>query len=91
MASVSTIVLAMMESKLYVTVMKAMKYISLISAKVHFFIFYDFIWFTDLNECLNDEICDHTCYNTIGSYYCECNTGYELDNDSHTCNGITIK
>ena len=42
---------------------------------------------TDINECLNEMLCDHTCINTAGSYYCECNTGYELDNDNHTCNG----
>ena len=42
----------------------------------------------DINECdTSNGGCDTTCTNTVGSYYCSCNTGYELDNDQHTCNG----
>ena len=44
----------------------------------------------DINECSDDNGgCDHTCTNTVGSYSCGCNDGYELDTeDEHTCIGI---
>ena len=42
---------------------------------------------SDINECVEgtDE-CDEHCYNTIGSYYCNC-TGpdYQLHSDGNTC------
>ena len=42
----------------------------------------------DINECdTSNGGCDTTCTNTVGSYYCSCNTGYELNNNQHTCNG----
>ena len=42
----------------------------------------------DINECnTNNGGCDTTCTNTVGSYECSCNTGYELNNDLHNCNG----
>lgn len=42
----------------------------------------------DINECnTNNGGCGTTCTNTVGSYNCSCNDGYELDNDLHTCNG----
>ena len=46
------------------------------------------IFITDINEC-EDGIhpCSHHCYNTIGSYTCDCTTGFELDEDSQTCIG----
>ena len=45
----------------------------------------------DINECSDDNGgCDHTCTNTIGSYSCGCDDGYELDTDEHTCIGIII-
>ena len=44
--------------------------------------------FPDLNECLsNNAGCDHRCINTNGSYYCECDNGFELLSDNHTCEG----
>lgn len=46
------------------------------------------ILFVDINECLNDNAgCDHECMNTNGSYYCECNSGFQLSSDNHTCEG----
>ena len=46
------------------------------------------ILLTDINECLvNNGGCGHNCRNTIGSYNCYCNTGYQLHSDKHKCIG----
>ena len=40
---------------------------------------------SDVNECENaTAYCgeDHICFNTAGSYVCECDIGYEADRDS---------
>ena len=43
---------------------------------------------TDINECTEDtDDCSHDCYNTVGSYLCDCPTGYELDTDEINCIG----
>ena len=43
---------------------------------------------TDINECLlNNANCSHTCRNLIGSYVCQCPTGYRLNEDGHLCAG----
>ena len=40
----------------------------------------------DINECkANVSNCDQFCTNTLGSYFCFCGRGYELDTDNHTC------
>ena len=45
----------------------------------------------DINECVEDtDGCAHQCTNTIGSYFCTCNTGYSLDSDQHGCIGEFI-
>ena len=44
---------------------------------------------TDVDECtLNTHNCEHTCENTIGSFLCGCNAGYELISDGRTCRGM---
>ena len=45
----------------------------------------------DVNECASSNgNCSHICTNTIGSYYCSCITGYQLNVDGKTCNGCCI-
>jgi len=44
--------------------------------------------YVDINECLaNNGNCGQNCINTAGSYYCTCNTGYQLLSDKHRCGG----
>ncbi|XP_033122076.1 uncharacterized protein LOC117121084 [Anneissia japonica] len=43
----------------------------------------------DFDECLDEsDGCEHVCTNTLGSYVCSCNPGYELQNDMRTCRDI---
>ena len=54
---------------------------------------YSFVPFLclDIDECGEGSSgCGQICNNTIGNYSCSCNTGYELGNDSHKCNGNTL-
>lgn len=32
-----------------------------------------------------DHGCQHSCVSTPGSFYCECNPGYQLNADGKTC------
>ncbi|BFZ01255.1 hypothetical protein BsWGS_04294 [Bradybaena similaris] len=44
------------------------------------------IFVTDINECdLDKGGCEQFCKNTIGSYQCECEGGFSLNSDMHTC------
>ena len=43
---------------------------------------------SDINECTNGtNLCEHNCYNTNGSYVCDCEPGYQLSNGL-TCSDI---
>ena len=43
----------------------------------------------DINECSrNTSGCNQTCTNTVGSYYCSCNSGYNLSDNDHDCIGL---
>ncbi|XP_028414143.1 uncharacterized protein LOC114537208 [Dendronephthya gigantea] len=43
----------------------------------------------DVDECgTNTDGCDQTCGNTVGSYFCECGSGYSLNQDKRSCNDI---
>ena len=43
----------------------------------------------DINECSRGtDLCDQNCHNTIGSYYCSCNTGYFLTANGYSCHGM---
>ena len=40
----------------------------------------------DIDECSEGTSgCNQICSNTLGSYTCSCQDGYELDIDNHTC------
>ena len=45
-------------------------------------------FFSDIDECQQGlDLCNQICTNTVGSYYCTCMDGYELESDNHTCAG----
>ena len=42
------------------------------------------ILFIDINECnQRNGGCEHNCTDTIGSFTCSCNTGYQLIEERH--------
>ena len=46
------------------------------------------MFISDINECTNGtNLCEHNCYNTNGSYVCDCEPGYQLSNGL-TCSDI---
>ena len=47
------------------------------------------ITFADINECSSSSTngCQQVCVNTVGSYMCQCNAGYRLNNNGRTCAG----
>ena len=47
-----------------------------------------FNFHSDIDECVQGTAgCSHNCTNTVGSYFCTCMDGYELESDNHTCTG----
>lgn len=39
-----------------------------------------------MDECKEESVdCQHICTNTEGSYHCECQQGFSLRPDNHTC------
>ena len=45
--------------------------------------------FSDIDECSErTHDCSQICTNTDGSFICGCNSGYLLDSDGATCNGM---
>ena len=43
---------------------------------------------SEYDECASEEHgCHHICVNTLGSFRCECNIGYELHSDGKRCEG----
>ena len=48
-------------------------------------------FFADVNECrMNLRLCQQDCVNTVGSYRCECRSGYVLKTDRRGCQGIAL-
>ena len=42
----------------------------------------------DIDECAtSNAVCEHNCTNTIGSFTCSCDTGYQLDRNGLNCTG----
>ena len=42
----------------------------------------------DIVECdTNNGGCEQNCNNTVGSYYCTCDIGFQLGDDYHECPG----
>ena len=61
---------------------------SLAKSDVCFLGMYIFFIILDIDECTQGTNgCNHNCTNTVGSYYCTCMVGYELESDNHTCTG----
>ena len=51
----------------------------------------DYTYFVDVNECEEyNGGCSDKCVNTNGSYHCSCPRGYNLTNDDHICQGISL-
>lgn len=44
----------------------------------------------DINECQDDNFgCSDACINTLGSAHCICPSGYEMNADGRTCDGMS--
>ncbi|KAM4692773.1 EGF-containing fibulin-like extracellular matrix protein 1 isoform 2-T2 [Discoglossus pictus] len=39
----------------------------------------------DIDECSLSSFCHHHCVNTLGSYYCQCNPGFQLAANNYSC------
>lgn len=64
---------------------KIMSFVLVCSHKCQQFLYF---FNTDVNECeLAISSCSDGCINTVGSYYCTCQIGYELANNTYTCIG----
>ena len=45
----------------------------------------------DIDECAVDStLCEHMCNNTIGSYECSCEEGYQLLEGTGLCEGVVL-
>uniref|UniRef100_A0A3P9LSH3 EGF-like domain-containing protein n=1 Tax=Oryzias latipes TaxID=8090 RepID=A0A3P9LSH3_ORYLA len=42
----------------------------------------------DIDECAGPDTCSQTCINTMGSYKCECEEGYQVDPVTKACKSI---
>ena len=50
--------------------------------------FFPFMVDADVDECaIGRDLCDQVCINTVGSYSCACNDGYELAANKRKCRG----
>ena len=48
-----------------------------------------FFSFSDIDECSNYTLnnCEQTCFNSFGSFSCECDFGYSLNSNGYGCDG----
>ena len=49
-----------------------------------------FVVSVDIDECSNNGGCSDDCVNIVGSFFCTCPNGYQLDDDGRTCIGMSI-
>ena len=57
--------------------------------KTYIFYTYGYLFHPDIDECSDKtDGCSQMCTNTNGSFICGCNTGFQLNNDGITCNGM---
>ena len=42
----------------------------------------------DEDECDYNNNCDYSCVNTDGSFYCDCDKGYKLEDNGYSCDDI---
>ena len=47
-----------------------------------------FLHLLDVNECLGTNPCTQLCNDTVGSFMCRCNNGFQLESNGFTCTGI---
>lgn len=40
---------------------------------------------TDNDECQSPGVCSQLCFNSPGSYQCDCHPGYLMEADGHQC------
>ena len=53
--------------------------------------FLSVFYIPDIDECLeNIDLCEHDCYNTYGSYVCDCEPGYKIDENDFFCSGKLV-
>ena len=57
--------------------------------KAHEYNYYNITFLClDIDECAeNLHICDQICRNDVGSYHCDCQDGFKLNDDLHSCPG----
>ena len=47
------------------------------------------VMLVDVGECMmRTHQCEQNCHNTVGGYTCSCNTGYTLNRNNFTCDGV---
>ena len=42
----------------------------------------------DEDECDYNNNCQYSCVNTDGSFYCDCDKGYKLEDNGYSCDDI---
>ena len=56
---------------------------------ISFIPWFSYLYVADINECETDNGgCQHICFNTYGSHFCDCRQGYHLLEDNITCEGM---
>ena len=48
------------------------------------------MFLADIDECEDQSLCGQICMNTVGSYSCSCEEGYQLVRETGQCNSEEI-